>query len=1144
MVIENSSTLNKVINAALEVSVKHTPVLTEERFLLALFEMIEKEADNEELQQARRFLRAYKIDVPAMRGALTEMLENEKSVSPFSTIYINQKMYSARSKAAEQNKNKLEVVELLKVMFDSPSTKMAKAMATKNGDVASKAADAASSYKAAYEQVKAEFQKEEAKADNVPQPSQDAVPEKLPKDKLADLVAWSKKAQSDLKKIIHGQDYAIDTFVNGCFQCELRDLMGAEKKKPGAIFVFAGPPGVGKTFLAQMGAETLKDRKFKRFDMSAYASHGAVSEFRGYAKSYANHKVGNVTGYVDENPRDIILFDEIEKASIDVIHLFLQILDAGTLKDDNLNRDVSFRDNIIIFTTNAGRGIYEAFDGGDFSALPSKTIMKAIRADKNPETNAPLFPEAICSRFATGNVIMFNHMNAKSLCNIAQNKIGQSAGKMSEAFGVDIDIDDRVYSAMLYREGGAADARTVTARSSTFLTDEVYELLRLVSSDKSKFRVGGLKKVKIDVDLTNAEKEVREMFVSGYGATVLVFADEKTVEKCIALSADVDIVGAQTVDQALQIMKKRDVDFVLIDYGFGIKGAVNDNLNSEDTESVARDFFIFLREHRDNMPVYLIAGGDASFTNEENFSFLRRGARGFIRLNDENNPFGEQIKDIASLLYRQGVMTKLARENKVVTFETSQQTSGDDGVASIRLFDFKTGVAIDPDDAKTVLGAPSRPDDRFDDVLGAKEAKAELQFFVDYLKDTKKHIGTGVKAPRGVIMYGPPGTGKTMLARAMANEANATFIAAQGNQFLCKYVGEGAEKVGEIFRSARKYAPTILFIDEIDAIAKERTGESNGSEETLTRFLTEMDGFTNDPTRPVFVLAATNFDVEPGSPRSLDQALMRRFDRKVYVDLPNKEDRIKFFKLKRDKNDRLRISDQLIENIAIRSTGMSLALLDNVVEMALRSSLRLGTDFVDDAIFEEAFETHNGGEVKKWDSSQLERVARHEAGHALLCWMSGETPSYLTIVARGDHGGYMQHGDKEGKAIYTKDEMIARIRTSLGGRAAEIVYYGHDDGISTGASGDLQNATNVAKALICSYGMYNEFGLAVVDASTANGAMSGQVREFVNKILDEQMEEAIKAVRENKSRIDALVDALMVSNHLNGAEIDKILSES
>ena len=337
-----------------------------------------------------------------------------------------------------------------------------------------------------------------------------------------------------------------------------------------------------------------------------------------------------------------------------------------------------------------------------------------------------------------------------------------------------------------------------------------------------------------------------------------------------------------------------------------------------------------------------------------------------------------------------------------------------------------------------------------------------------------------------------------------------------------------------------------MFIDEIDAIAKERRGGENSAdiEVTLTAFLTEMDGFKSDTTKPVFVLAATNFDVEPGTDKSLDPALMRRFDRRVYIDLPTKEERIRYIRIKMAEKTAFDLSEEKINNIAIRSTGMSLADLESIIELSLRTAIRDGNLKVTDDIFEEAFETFNGGEPKKWDMAQLERVARHESGHAFLCWHSGETPSYVTIVARGSHGGYMQHDDNEGKAIYTKDELLARIRTSLGGRASEIVYYGEKDGVSTGASGDLVSATNLAKQIICNYGMDDELGLASIDPQEAkNGGLAYDIRRSVNKILDQEMKNAVRLISENKAAVDALVEKLMSVNHLTGNEIKRLFEE-
>ena len=966
--------------------------------------------------------------------------------------------------------------------------------------------------------------------------------------KMADisaLISELKKIREILQKSVHGQNNAINVFITGYFQASMQSLIDNSKERPRATFLFAGPPGVGKTFLAEKAAEAL-GLPFRRFDMSEYCDKEASLEFCGSDKVYTNGKAGNFTSFIDENPKCIVLLDEIEKAHISIIHLFLQVLDAGRLRDSYTDKILSFKDVILIFTTNAGKQLYQDCEDTDLSTVSRKVVIDALKKDVNPSTGIPYFPEAICSRFAAGNVVMFNHIDVANLHLIVKEKIEKQASGIKSGMNISISIDPLVYAALLLSEGGRADARTMSSRAEAFLNNEMYELFRLISSEKGSSnveKIEKIEKIEIDLDMDSIPQEIRELFIMDAKKQVLVLADQSRVQLCKSGKVNCNIIGAQTCKEAMDVLKKQDIDLALLDVRFGEPQDMPKQLNIEDVNTPARELLQALRDQQNIPPIYLLEDNNNAINDEEKVSYTRQGVRGCLAITYGTNVFAVQMNQILSDIHYQSSMEKLARENKLVSFETTQSVSMNGKIASIRLFDFKTVVAVESEDTKDILGPVSTPKVRFDEVIGCEDAKTELRYFVEYLRNPKKYIGTGVKAPRGVLLYGPPGTGKTMLARAMASEAGVTFIATEGNRFLKKHVGEGSEEVRKLFRIARKYAPSILFIDEIDAIAKERRGgvSGQGSEDTLTSFLTQMDGFASDPTKPVFVLAATNFDVEPGHDKSLDPALMRRFDRRVYIDLPNKADRIEFLNEKIAKNPALKISKKQVESISMRATGMSLAELDSVVELALRSAIRQGSTVVNDAILEEAFEIFTGGEAKKWDASQLERTARHEAGHALLCWLSGETPAYLTIVARGNRGGYMQSAENEGKAVYTKDELLARIRTALGGRAAEIVYYGLQDGMSTGASSDLLVATNIAQQIVCSLGMDDDFGLAVLPDAAASGSMSAEIRTFVNRILKEQMSEAVRLVSQNKEKIDALVDKLLAKNHMNRDEIEKIL---
>lgn len=961
-----------------------------------------------------------------------------------------------------------------------------------------------------------------------------ADPQALARRCIADLTGKVKEIHATLSSKIFGQNHAISVFTSGYFQAELLSLTDRERKRPRATFLFAGPSGVGKTYLAECAAEVL-GLPFKRFDMSEYCDKEASIEFCGSDKVYKNGKQGNVTSFLSQNPKCVLLFDEIEKAHISVIHLFLQILDAGRIRDNYTDEVLSLKDAILIFTTNAGRGLYESDDCGDYSSVSRKVILRALQKDKNPVTGEPYFPPAICSRFASGNVVMFNHIAAHDLRGIAKREVLRHAENFQRETGVSIRIDEGVYTALLFAEGGAADARAVRSRGETFFDTELFELFRLIGSAGGD--ITNIDTIHIGVELPR-EPEIRSLFEPDTRPEVLVFSSKQTVDACGAGNPDCTLIWAADTAQAREILRKRDIRLVLLDLRHGRK-AEQDVLNVADVESEGRELFLSLRQQNADLPICLLQSQEQPFDEEEKNSFLRQGARGILDVSGESQDLATALSRICDRLHQQRSMSVLARFNRMVTFETAQRLSEDGKTAQISLFDFKLTVAIDPEDSGSVLSRVSRPDVRFDQVIGAEAAKQELRYFADYLKNPKKYLGTGVRAPRGVLLHGPSGTGKTMLAKAMAGESDVTFITAEGNQFLKQYVGEGPEKMHELFRMARKYAPAILFIDEIDAIARERGGEATkGAEETLTALLAEMDGFKTDPSKPVFVLAATNYEVEPGHPRSLDQSLTRRFDRRVYIDLPDKNDRIRYMKEKRDANPAFHISDEKLENLSVRSTGMSLAELESVLELSLRSAIRAGSDHVTDEVLEEAFETFNSGEKKHWDETQLRRVALHEAGHAFACHHSGETPSYVTVVARGDHGGYLQHGDNEGKTVYTREELLSRIQTSLGGRAAEIVFYGPKDGISTGAANDLAAATAMAQRMVCAYGMDEEFGLGVI----AEKMPGDEVRRAVNRILSEEMAKAVALIAANRDAVEALAEVLLVKNHLTGPEISRIFA--
>lgn len=957
---------------------------------------------------------------------------------------------------------------------------------------------------------------------------------------IKNLTKEVKELQKYLESKVFGQNHAISIFTAGYFEAIMSDITQQVRTTPKATFLLAGPPGCGKTFMATLFAEKL-GLPFKCFNMSEYVDDDGIMELIGNNGSYKNAKEGLLTSFVQKNPKSVILFDEVEKAHINIINLFLQVLEGAKLTDINSSKVIDFKETILIFTTNAARTIYEGAEEKNLSSISKKVIIEALEKDVDPKTGRSAFPAAICSRFATGNVIMFNHMEAHYLRKIAKSTLDTVSGRFFDASEIAFDIEENVYSTLLFAEGGAADARTIKARARSFFTSELYELFRLLSREDNRYDLEKLEKIIFKVDLTDETRDVLDLYGNAGKNKVLVFADSKIPVDMLSENANFEVTYTNNLTDAMDFVDKTEYDFILCDICTGVEVFDSKRLNIEDIKSAGREFFRYICDNTTE-PIYLICNDKKAYSSEEVISLIDEGARDLLCYG-EKDAFMQSTTEIAERLYQQNNMLLLARANKIMTFETAQYVSEDEKTAEIRLFELQLETSVSAEDRDSVLSNMSRPDVHFSDITGQTHAKEELTYFVDYLKQPKTYLSRGLAAPKGLLFYGPPGTGKTMLAKALAGESGVTFIAAEGNQFRQKYVGEGEKLVHRLFATARKYAPSILFIDEIDAIAKERTGNETANDSVLTTFLAEMDGFKTNRKKPVFVLAATNFDVEPGTPRSLDSALLRRFDRLVYVDLPEKNDRIVFLKSKNEKMQALQLSDAEIESIAIRSTGMSLANLDNVVNFAMRLAVRKSKHFVDDEIFEEAFETFVFGEEKKWSAEQLTRTARHEAGHAFLAWQSGNTPAYVTVVARGDHGGYMQYGDMSDKGTYTKAELLARIRTSLGGRAAELVYYGQENGLTTGASADLRNATNVASAIICDYGMSDELGLAVIsEKERTSGELGVQVRGVINGLLGEELVHAMQLIDTNRAAIDELVRVLLEKDKLQSNEIDDIFS--
>ena len=440
---------------------------------------------------------------------------------------------------------------------------------------------------------------------------------------------------------------------------------------------------------------------------------------------------------------------------------------------------------------------------------------------------------------------------------------------------------------------------------------------------------------------------------------------------------------------------------------------------------------------------------------------------------------------------------------------------------------------------------------KFEDVAGEDEAKENLTEIVDYLHDPSKYKDIGASMPKGILLVGPPGTGKTMLAKAVAGEANVPFFSMSGSEFVEMFVGMGASKVRDLFKQAKEKAPCIVFIDEIDAIGKKRDGQIGGNDEreqTLNQLLTEMDGFEGNSG--VMILAATN------RPDALDPALTRpgRFDRRVPVELPDLKGREEILKVHAKK---IKIADDVdFKLIARMASGASGAELANIINEAALRAVRDKRKFVNQSDLEESIEVVIAGYQKKnsiLTDAEKWRVSYHEVGHALVAAkQTNSAPvTKITIIPRTSGAlGYTMQVDEGNHYLMTKSELENKIATLTGGRAAEEVVFGD---VSTGASNDIEQATKLARAMITRYGMSKGFDMVALE--TVNNrylggdtslAASAETAAVIDKqvvaLVKAQHEKAAQILMENRDKLEEISHFLYEKETITGDEFMEILN--
>ncbi len=908
-----------------------------------------------------------------------------------------------------------------------------------------------------------------------------------------------------MRQKIKGQENAIQQVEAALFHAFV--LQKENPNGPKMAMTFVGLPAVGKTELAKIIAEEL-GLNFVFVPLSSYADKESHQHAAGFDRTFKDSKAGAWTKAALEDPNTIFCFDELGTEHKVTTNLLLQILNDGKLHDAYYEKDVSFENAILIFTTNLGASIYKNVNQWNYAATSKSRIEEALREEKDGVSGESKLSGAIISRLAKYPMIAFNKLDGRVLSEIATEYKEEMVDRLKEKYpNLSIECNGKeLAQVLLFHKGGRADARSMVAETETFIASTIHNVMGKLQDRGTD--VLSLRKITFAFNLQDLPAEIKDLREKPDHRKVGVFcsADNQAIfQQCALLQVE-------------EIKKERfnslDYDCIVIE------------ITKENAAQAKRIFDAAIQEQ--DIPVYV-------FSQEKEFD--RIDAKEYFIKGAVDVLYGERnltdwIDTISTTLTLCNISSFLNRANKILKFDVGYRFQEiEDGLeAHVILQNHQLAMNVDSKAENEILLGSEIPDTKFSDVKGLEEAVLEAKRSVEFLKDYKGNIRKGKKAPKGILLEGAPGCGKTLLARAIAAEAQMPFIYISASELSSPHYGIAEKMVRDKFDVARQHAPSILFIDEVDSIARPRGRSMDmGQEETvLNMLLCEMDGLKQDKKRPVFVIAATNFS-------ELDSAFLRRFDRHIEVKLPNAKGRSEVLNYYLVKHS-ICLAEDAFHSLVERTQGKSPADIEKLVEYVVRNTdgVQITAKELDIAL-----ELLEFGRQQEREKETVKQTSYHEAGHAVIAWALGNTPTYVTNVARGNHGGYVLPSGEEDKLSHSKQELLDKICTAFGGRAAERMVYG-EKGITSGASADISQARKLARIAIVNYAMYDDLLLGLGEEQSE--ATKRLIDEKINALLSEQYQRAWRIAQEQEQVIKALVAALMEKHSMTKAELDSLFS--
>ncbi len=958
-----------------------------------------------------------------------------------------------------------------------------------------------------------------------------------------------------------GQEQAVQMFV----EAFARARWAPREDRPRGIFVFMGPPGVGKTLLARELAAGLKhatgrDHAEVFLDMSTRSGPQAHEELLGAASFYAGSRTGSLTGPVDKlgNKPAVIVLDEIEKAHPNTLNALLPLFDRGELRDDNLGKVISFRNCWLVVTTNLGREVWSdpRFAFGLSPLERPGTLLKILATSRRgaapaglDELAEPALPAEFVSRLAQGAVVLFRPLSVDDYLALARRGMQRGRPGPMNADPLSVEADDETVFTMLLGLAPSCDARQVVTH---FEKVPARILLQTVES----LGVDAKPLARLRLRLSDEARADLRRALAPHAVSILVVDDQEHIAQAIETalgSLAKSVVRADSAESATATLSQHEIDLVLIDL----------NIHESPESARTAQALEILQAIRRTAPDVAVWGFSENPGNREHFDAVaeevirRGGVHGYIPCNTrpdvqgaagepgsfEEDAFAARVRELAAGLQRAGLFRERVRARRRAELSWDYRRNDADGTIEAVIEGWRDEPALEVADLASDIPVTPPGEKRFADVVGLHAVKDRLRQFVRWVKNPHELARFGERPPRGLLLYGPPGTGKTLVARAFCTEAGLPFIPFTPSQVLSKWFGDSERRLREVFERARSLAPSVVFIDEVDAFGK-RDGDTPHSQayvSILNELLTQMDGFSSWQ-RPVFVLGATNrLD-------AVDPALRRpgRFDEVIAVELPTLEDRTEFFRRALAR----RPVDAAVDpvKLAKQTVGWSPAEMERMVREAMYAAAVEGASAAGEAHFDRARRRVRFGEASahRLGPREREQTAVHEAGHALLHVV--EFPAcpldVVTIVpTTTGAAGFTAFEPSEDGTIWSRQEVRSFLAMSLAGLEAERAVYG-PDGASAGAQDDLERATQLAWMAVARWGMDDELGPIAVESlpGAAESTLATQATQRSRQWLEDARERARKVLTDFARAHRALAQALLERELMSGDEVAEVLA--